>query len=449
MRRLGTLIFVSLLLLVVVPAAGVAGDLGLKTDWSTGPEELGDEVEAATGSNWSDFRLHVRRVALQDEPWTQFFLFRDGQLIAEGYERVERPRVPRVGTISDVVSYDNEYPMADALRARYGAPVFKDVRTRREFSREMGDPALRIQRATEWDLLGERFRWEYENSIVRYSVRFSLDGLRTHRVVRVKDGAVDDYVDYFIANAFKEAGIELVQRFERRSEKMVVAMATSSGETVKMEVETGGEELVPVEPKHRRFTRSNCRMEGHPCQVTFSTYGGRIYKAVIDLSSDGTIGRRERGALEKAGERAYDRFLYANERLERIFGEPASSTLVPEKELTDDRKLMKVHRIPQGMSAFWSAWYAPKNDVLVRHAIFGDGSGTSYQITHRITLRLHSVTRAFAERDAWKREARQAERAQEKEEEEAEEAGGSQKSENPDVEKVDPEDIEEADEEEE
>ena len=62
---------------------------------------------------------------------------------------------------------------------------------------------------------------------------------------------------------------------------------------------------------------------------------------------------------------------------------------------------MKVQRIPQGMEAFWTVWYNPRRDMLVRHVITGEKNGSRWHVDHRVIFRLHSVTRAFADEAAW------------------------------------------------
>jgi hypothetical protein len=172
-----------------------------------------------------------------------------------------------------------------------------------------------------------------------------------------------------------------------------------------MEVDGNRTEIVPVQSKKSRRTYRNCSVQGHPCTVIVHRYGWHPYKVVFEIDDSGEIGRRARGALEKAGERNYDRFLYVDRRLNNIYGSPTNSTAIPKSKLNDDRKLAKVHRLPQGMEAFWSVWYDPNEDLLVRHEIHGENAGLSWTVNHRVTFRLHSVTRAFAEQRAWEQEA--------------------------------------------
>lgn len=388
---------------LVLPRSASAGELSLDVDWDSDPESLEGAVEGTlSGSDWRKFSRREQTVTLNDENWTQFFVFYEDELIAQGFERTEEPPKTRFGTISDIVSYDNDYWAASSLTSRFGEPDFKDVRTKSDYSQELGDPAERAKRSVDWDLKGERFRWETDDGTIRYSIRYSLKGERDHYLVRVRPGSEKHYHFYRIARAFRRAGVRVVRRFERRSRKMVVAMVTSSGETVKSEVETEGDKLVPVQPEKDQHTH-RCKFDGKSCKLTVRTYGGWIYRVDVDFSSSGKIGRRQRGAFDKVGERVYKRFLKANKRLKGVLGEPAADTSVT--DLDDGRKRRRVRRIPQGMEAFWTVWYHPVRDMLVRHVITGDMSGTSWQVDHRVIFRLHSVTRAFADQAAWKAES--------------------------------------------
>ena len=388
---------------LVVPGEVAAEEIDLDLEFGASPAEATEAVDADfDGGDWREYARRDRTVRLNDETWTHFLIFYDDELIAQGYERDETPQKLRVGTLSDIVSYDNDYWVASALTADLGAPDFKEVRTKGDYSEELGDPAKRATRSVDWDLRGERFRWETDSGPVRYSVKFSLKGKRNHRLVKVDPDALKHYHFYQTARAFRRAGIHVIRRFERRSKKMVVAMVTSSGETVKTEVESDEDELVPVQPEKRQHRHDRCKIDGHDCSVTYHTYGGWIYKVEVDLSSSGRVGRRERGAFDKVGERVYRRFLTVNSRLEAMFGEPTADTSVT--ELTDDRKKMKVQRLPQGMEAFWTVWYNPGRDMLTRNVITGGQSGAEWHVDHRVVFRLHSVTRAFADQRAWKQE---------------------------------------------
>ena len=391
---------VCLLLLTTSASAAT-----LDADWSTSPGELDSRFERPLrGFDGSVYQVRHREVTRFEGTWNHFFVFYEGDLIAQGMRRTEEPRGLRVGTISDIVSYDNEYKMAERLVGHFGEPDFKEVRTRSEFSQELGDAQLRLKRAVHWDLQGERWRWNLDDSVLRYAVRYSLKGVRAHKVVRVKSGDESKYFNYLIHDAFRRAGIDIIQRFERRSRKMIVAMVTASGESARMEVDGERTKIVPVQAEKSRRTFRDCTVQGHPCTVTVYRYGWHPYKVVFEMDDRGEISRRARGALEKAGERNYDRFLYVDNRLEDIYGSPTNTTAIPEKKLNDDRKLAKVHRLPEGMEAFWSVWYDPSEDLLVRHDIHGQNSGLSWSINHRLTFRLHSVTRAFAEQRAWDQE---------------------------------------------
>jgi len=382
------------------PLSASADELDLGIDWETSPSASDEQVDDSFKSfGWRDYERRQRRVTLNESGWTHFLIYHDEELIAQGYQRREKPDKPRVGTISDVVSYDNDYWAAGALESQYGEPDVSDVRTKREYSQELGNPAKRAERSVDWDLRGERYRWNTDDGTIRYSVRYSLKGVRDHLLVRVKPGAEKEYHFYQIARAFRKAGVRVVRRFELQSRKMVVAMVTSSGEVVKTEFDTGEDKLVPVRPEKDKYTTRHCRLEGQDCTMTFHTFGGRVYRVDLDLSHGGKIGRRERGGFEKVGERVYKRFQRINEELTARMGEPQADTSI--SDLTDDRTLMKVQRIPQGMEAFWTVWYNPGRDMLVRHIITGEKNGASWHVDHRVTFRLHSVTRAFADEAAW------------------------------------------------
>jgi len=397
----------------MIPDPAAAEDVNLDVDWGASPAEATGAVDADfTGGDWRNYKRRERTVRLNDETWTHFLIFHKDALIAQGYERDETPRDLRVGTLSDIVSYDNDYWLASALASEYGDPDFKDVRTKGDYSEELGDPAKRAQRSVDWDLKGERFRWETDDGPIRYTIKFSLKGQRNHRLVRVAPNAVDDYQYYEISRAFRRAGIRILKRFKLKSKKMVVAMATSSGETVKTEVETDEKELVPVEPEKRQYQTRHCKVDGHDCTITYHTYGGWIYKVQVDLSSSGRIGRRERGGFDKVGERVYGRFLTVNGRLDRMFGERTADTSVT--DLENDRTLRKVRRLPQGMEAFWTVWYRPERDMLTRHVITGNQSGAEWHVDHKVVFRLHSVTRAFADERAWAAETTAVEKRQRK-----------------------------------
>lgn len=399
------------LTLWLAPTSGFTADLELTDgDWSLTPQKVSQSTETAVQSaNWRDYARRSYRVQWNDQTWERFFIFDDGSLIAHGYERTETPTSLRVGTISDVVSYDNSYTMATKLTAALGDPHFKDDRTRSKFSQEMGDPKLRAQRAVEWDLLGERYRWHTDDAVVRYAVRYSLKGQHHHRAVAIKRGNDARYHDYMISKAYRDAGLRILRQFEVKSKKTVVAISTPSGQTVKAEVETGEKKLVPKEPEKRSRTINDCKVQGHDCSITFHLYGGHVYEMTIDIPDSGSIGRTQRGGFEDAAMENYKRYRHVHEKLAGIFGEPTVKREAG--DLNNDRNERKVHRLTQGMEAFFSAWYAPSRDVLIRHNITGDSSGSSWHIDHRVTLRLHSVSRAFAVENAWSTEAEKAEQA--------------------------------------
>lgn len=398
------------LIVFAVPDLGMAASPSFDVDWGTSPASLEESTdEPLSGSDWRKFGYRTQRVTLHGDEWKRFFIFFEDGLIAQGYRRAEIPEETRHGTVSDIVSYDNDYWMAGALEGQFGSPDLEDVRTKTEYSQELGDPEKRAHRSLEWDLKGERYRWETDAGTVRYAVRYSLKGERDHYAVRVKPGAEKHYHFFKIARAFREAGVRVVRRFEKKSEKMVVAMVTSSGEVVRSEYETEGEELVPVQPEKDQYTETDCEIRDRDCKLTVHTYGGHVYRIDVDLSSSGSIGRRERGGFEEAGERTYRDFLWVNEKLEGRLGEPSADTSI--ENWRDDRKARRIHDIPKGREAFWTVWYDAGDDVLTRHVISGGHSGAKWHVDHRVTVRLHSVARAFAEESAWKAERQQIEKA--------------------------------------
>jgi len=394
------------------PTDATAANPDFDLDWETTPSEArGAADEPLDGSDWRKFGYRTQRVTLRDQTWKRFLVFHEDRLIAQGYRRTETPESTRTGTISDIVSYDNNYWMAEALSSEFGAPDIEDVRTKSDYSQELGDPETRVHRSLDWDLRGERFRWETDGGTVRYSVRYSLKGTRDHYAVRVKPGAEEQYHFFRIARAFREAGIQIVRRFRRESKKMVVAMVTSSGEVVRSEHETEGDELVPVRPEKRQYTVTDCRIRDRDCKLTVHMYGGHVHRIDLDISSSGRIGRRDPGGLEEAAEQNYKNFLWMNERLEERLGSPAADTSIT--DWSGDRKERRVHDIAKGREAFWTVWYDPGHDVLVRHVISGGQSGANWHVDHRVTFRLHSVARAFAEEGAWSSEQHQIEKARE------------------------------------
>jgi len=393
-----------------IPETGATATPSFDADWGTSPSSIEESVdEALSGSNWRRFAHRSHRVTLHGETWERFFIFFEAELIAQGYHRSETPEGTRNGTVSDIVSYDNNYRMAGALRSQFGSPDFEDVRTKKEYSQELGAPETQAHRSLDWDLKGERYRWETDGGTVRYAVRYSLKGEREHHAVRVRPGAEKHYHFFRIARAFREAGVRVVRRFEKNSEKMVVAMVTSSGEVVRSEYETETDELVPVQPKKNQYTETDCEIRDQNCKLTVHTYGGHIYRIDVDLSSSGKIGRGERGGFEEIGAQAYRDFLWVNEKLEGRFGEPSASTSIDDWQ--SDRKKRRIHEIPQGREAFWTVWYDPGDDLLARHVISGGNSGANWHVDHRVTFRLHSVARAFAAESAWEAEKQQIRKA--------------------------------------
>lgn len=379
-------------------------------DWSTSPAKVKGALDAPTRTeHFGDYHKLKRPLTLDDDRWDEFFIFYKDKLIAQGYERQERKPGLRSGTISDVVSYDNDYPMARALDKELGDPDFVDRRTRSDFSEELGDDALRTKRTLEWDMLGERYRWETDDGTVRYTVQYSMDGLKEHRMVNVNPAHWKHYFEFQTIDAFREAGVELVRRFRTYSSKWVTPF--SGDGKVRVDRFDAPSEATPRSPKREDYTYSDCRMEGEPCDITFRYYGGHLYQVDLDFSRSGEFPRRTRH--DRIGRKVYSHFDTVDEDLRSYFGKPNDSEKID--NLKDDREVMKAENLVRGQEGFWSMWYDVAHDVLVRHTITGERDGTGYKVDHRVSFRFHDVSRALAERDAWKAETKAAKEAKSEE----------------------------------
>lgn len=369
-------------------------------DWSAKPATVKAEFDTLHTEHFGSYKEYSRKVNLNSEGWRQFFVFHNSKLIAQGYERAENLVKPRVGTISDVISYDNNYWVVRSLNKKHGKPAFVDRRTRTDFSQELGDDALRLKRSLDWDMHGERFRWELDNGTIRYTVQYSMDGLAEHRLVNVNPGNWAHYFEFQSAQAFRKAGIRMIRRFKSRTHKWVVASFSPSGK-LKIQKYNPPKSAKPRSASRTQWSTSDCRISGESCDITYKYYGGHLYEVEIDFSKTGKFPRRAHH--DKIGKAFYKHFMTVDKRMQRYLGTPGDAKHV--KDLDNRRNLLKVKNLVQGQEGFWSVWYDVGNDVLVRHTITGESNGTGYEIDHKVTFRFHNVARALAEQDAWKAEA--------------------------------------------
>jgi hypothetical protein len=369
--------------------------------WSTTPEKLKSTVETTLKTeHFGSYKRYSHTVTLNAESWQRFFVFHNGDFIAQGYARSEKLPKPRVGTMSDVVSYDNNHWVTKMVTQKHGKPSFQDARTRTDYSEELGDDALRVKRSLEWDLQGERYRWELENGTLRYTVQYSMDGLAEHRLVNVNPGSWSHYFEFQTAQAFRDAGIRLIRRFHTRTNKWVVKSVSPSGD-VKIKKYNPPDSAKPRSATRDQWSTSNCRISGKKCDITYKYYGGHLYEVEIDLSESGKFPRR--GHHEKIGKAFYKHFLAVDSRLKRYLGSPGDNKQI--KNLDNRRSLLKAENLVQGQEGFWSIWFDVGNDILVRHTISGESRGDGFHIDHKVTFRFHNVARALAEQDSWKSEA--------------------------------------------
>lgn len=398
-----TLCTLALLVPASMATAAEQDELDLtEFSWSASRAEVRETFERSISTH--RHRGYTRlstRVRLNDEDWRRYAVFHRDKLIAQGYERAEQLQKPRFGTISDVVSYDNNYWVVGLLQKQRGEPDFMDRRTRSEYSEELGDDALRMERAVEWDLLGERFRWELDDGTIRYSVKYSVNGQREHNVVNVNPGSWGHYFRYRTAEAFHEAGVGRWRRFRSRAQQWVTKRATADGD-----IETflsSSPEVQPREPRRTSYTSSSCRVRGESCRAHYSYYGGILYKVEIDFSETRKLPRRAH--FEDIGMDYYRHFKKVDRRLSNAFGRPIASKDAGD-DLDNNRVQRRISNLTVGGEGFWSIWMDVGNDTLVRHAITGEQLGADVRIDHKLQYYFHDVARVIADRDAWAAETK-------------------------------------------
>ncbi len=369
--------------------------------WSATPAKVEATLETSLDADhFGPYTRLTRRVKLHSEHWRQFFVFYHDKLIAQGYARREHLVKPRVGTISDVVSYNNHFWMVRAVTKAHGKPAFSDARSRRDFSQELGNDKLRARRSLAWDLDGERFRWELKDGTIRYTVQYSMDGLAEHRLVNVNPARWANYFEFETAQAFRDAGIQLIRRFRRRTKKWVVASFAPSG-ALTVEKYNPPHSAAPRSARRTQWSTDRCHLAGKHCKITYHYYGGHLYQVDVDFSQDGRFPRE--GHQDKIARKFYDQFVRVDNDLRRYLGNPGDSKHI--KHVHDGRERMHASNLLLGQQAFWSVWYDVGNDILVRHTISADNEGAGFHVDHRVTFRFHSVARALAEHDAWKVES--------------------------------------------
>jgi hypothetical protein len=398
-----TLCTLGLLVPASIAAASEQDELDLtEFAWSASKSEVREAFEDSVSTH--RHRSYVRlssRVSINDEGWTRYAVFHRDKLIAQGYERSERLRKPRFGTISDVVSYDNNYWVASVLEREHGKADFVDRRTKSEYSEELGDDALRMERAVEWDLLGERFRWELDDGTIRYSAKYSVDGRREHNVVNVNPGRWNHYFQYRTVAAFNEAGVGRWRAFRSRAQRWVTKRSTANGD-----IETllaSSPDRQPRKLKRTSYTSDSCRVSGESCRAHYSYYGGILYKVEIDFSETKKLPRRAH--FEDIGTEYYRHFKKIDRRLSNTFGSPIASKDAGD-DLDDTRVQRRISNLTVGGEGFWSTWMDVGNDTLVRHAITGKQLGAEFEIDHKLQYYFHDVARVIAERDAWEAETK-------------------------------------------
>ncbi|MFP4598373.1 MAG: hypothetical protein ACLFVJ_08975 [Persicimonas sp.] len=410
MKRLSPLLMLAAACLLVLSASpALAGDDG-KTElapdqfeWSTSRAELKAAIDGSVNTeHFGDYHRLTRSVTLDDKRWRQFFVFHKDKLIAQGYDRAEQLKRTRVGTISDAVSYDNNYSVVKTLTSTIGEPAYVNERTKRDYSQELGDDALKTERSLGWDLLGERFRWETDDGTIRYTVQYSMDGKQTHRLVNVNPGNWDNYFEFQNVQAFRKAGIRLIRRFRKRTQTWVVTDFGSG--RVEVEKYSAPGSAKPKSAERDQWSTSNCQLAGQKCELTFKYYGGHLYQVDLDFSRSGEFGRRAHH--EEVGKAIYKHFTSVDDKLRSRLGKPGDAKRID--DLDNRRSLLKVENLVQGQEGFWSAWYDVGNDVLVRHTISGANTGTGWEIDHKVTFRFHNVARSLAEQDEWKVETAKA-----------------------------------------
>ena len=393
---------VLLLLPAATVSAGQRAEIDLtEFDWNASRGDVREAFdESISARNYRGYTRLSTSVRLNDESWTRYAIFHRDRLIAQGYERSENLEKPRFGTISDVVSYDNNYWVRGALQQAHGKPAFVDRRTRSEYSEEMGDDALRMKRAVEWDLLGERFRWEPKKR--DHPVFGEIQHRRPrrdHNVVNVNPGFWSHYFHYRTAEAYAQAGVRRWRAFHSRAQQWITKRATRDGsiETF-LSSESGSE---PGRPKRSTYTSRSCSVAGESCKAHYSYYGGVLYKVEVDFSETKKLPRR--GHFEKIGIEYYKHFKLIDGRLERAFGTPSGSKDAGD-DLDNNRVQRRISNLTVGGEGFWSVWMDVGHDTLVRHSMTGEQMGAKFRIEHKLQYYFHDVARVIAERDAWEAE---------------------------------------------
>lgn len=369
--------------------------------WSSSAQTITDELQTSlTGERFGKYTRYQRPVTLSSSAWQQFFIFSNDKLIAQGYTHNEKLVKPRVGTISDVVSFDNKHWAAAILTSKFGEPAIKNVRTRKEFSEEMGDDSLRIRRSLDWDLLGERYRWELKNGTVRYTVQYSMDGLAEHRVVNINPRYWSQYFDFMTDQAFRDAGAQRIRRFHERSRDWITASFSPQGK-MHLKSNSSPDGVKPRSSELTQWSSSQCTMQGQACTVTYYYYGGLLYQTEIAFSKSGKLPRR--GHNSEVGKAFYMRFASIDSQLKRHMRNPQDTKVI--LDMDNNREMMKAENLVRDQEGFWSVWYDGSSDTLVRHIITGRTTDfTDFHVDHKLVYRFHSVARALAERDAWQAE---------------------------------------------
>lgn len=369
--------------------------------WSSTSQSITDELGTSLkGEHFGKYTRYQRSATIGSDAWKQFFIFSNDKLIAQGYTRNEKLVRPRVGTISDVVSFDNQHKPAALLTSKFGEPAIKNVRTRKEFSEEMGDDSLRAKRSLDWDLLGERYRWELKNGTVRYTIQYSMDGLAEHRVVNINPRYWSQYFEFMTDQAFRDAGVQRIRRFRERSRDWITASYSKAGK-LHLKSHQGPSGVKPRSAERTQWNSSNCSIQGKKCTVTYRFYGGLLYQTDIDFSQSGKLPRR--GHNSEIGKAFYMRFHSIDAQLKRYMRAPQDTKIIT--DMDNNREMMKAENLVRDQEGFWSVWYDAPSDTLVRHVITGKSVDfTDFHIDHKITYRFHSVARALAERDEWKAE---------------------------------------------
>lgn len=367
--------------------------------WTSTSQSITDALGTSLkGESYGQYTRFQRSVSFSSNTWKQFFIFSNDKLIAQGYTRSENLVKPRVGTISDVVSFDNQHKAAALLSAKFGKPALKDVRTRKEFSEEMGDDSLRAKRSLQWDLLGERYRWELKNGTIRYTVQYSMDGLAEHRIVNINPSHWSNYFEFMTDQAFRDAGVRRIRSFRKRAGAWITASYSKAG---KLHLKKSSSRTKPHSAKRTQWRSDSCNIDGKKCTVTYYYYGGLLYQADIDFSRDGKLPRR--GRHSDIGIAFYKQFASIDAKLKRYLRNPQETKVI--KDMDNNREMLKAKNLVRNQEGFWSVWYDAASDTLVRHVITGESRDfTDFHVDHKVTYRFHSVARALAERDVWKAE---------------------------------------------